>query len=349
MFGIFSDKGQALSEYSILLGLLALVAAAGLLLMSGGMSGVLNNFSETVSLGSSGGEGFGDESDEVAELPPHLRRAYLLIERMREYYREHGRWPRGWPPHNYRDIGLNPDKWGKPRRGLIYNPAGNRLGLTNAPGDKYQVYVTTPDGERLHVADGESIWYNFDDGQWYYGNIRDNVPVDISTLEIVKEKPQKPPKQDDPEQPGRPEKPDKPDGDKPDKPEKPDEDKPDRPDKPEKPDEDKPDRPDKPEKPDEDKPDRPDRPEKPDEDKPDEQTSPTGPISPKNRMKTSPTGPTSPKSRMKTSPTGPISPKNRMRTSQTSRGAIGGLPVLNGPPIGSAPHGYDGPPGPASL
>jgi len=170
-----SSRGQSLSEYALLLAGIALALMAGLVALGGGVSDVFDTITAAFA-GDTQGTSLGSEPLEIAGN---------FIELMQQYYDEHGRWPRSWPPYSFSDLGLDPAEWQGAINGLEYNPAGDRFGLANAIGDEYQVYVTDLNGQVLHVYDGYNVWYNFADGQWYYHDIGDQIVVDITTLHIT--------------------------------------------------------------------------------------------------------------------------------------------------------------------
>ncbi|RME85774.1 MAG: hypothetical protein D6775_01960 [Caldilineae bacterium] len=167
-------RGATLTEYAVVLGVLGVIVIGALWILTSSIVNVSTTFSKAL-------PSAGQATDPVSQT---LKTADMLIKLIQEYYEEHGRWPRSWEPYNFSDLGLDPDEWTLPRNGVKFNPAGDRLGITNVIGDEYQVYIKTPGGEELHLYDGYNIWYNFADGRWYYHDIADNIVVDISTLRI---------------------------------------------------------------------------------------------------------------------------------------------------------------------
>ncbi len=190
------SDGQALGEYSIGIALVAIALIAALITLGGNISGLFTGLAAGLQSQSSG-----EAKTSLGSTPGEISKSFIDL--ILRYYNEHGRWPRSWEPYNYSDLGLDPDEWSQPIDGVKYVPAGDRFGITNVRGDEYQVYVKTKDGRRLHVYDGYGVWYDFDSRQWYYHSKRRNIPVDISTLKVVKKgrdiKPPKPIKVKPPE------------------------------------------------------------------------------------------------------------------------------------------------------
>lgn len=170
-----TSKGASTSEYALILALVAMMALGGLWVLGQGTSGVFGQLGQSLPAEEESG-------DRMATI---LQTSQDLIDRMQDFYEKHGRWPRSWAPYNFSDLGLDPDEWREPRDGVLFNPAGNRLGLGNALGDQYQLYVTNTYGEEMHIYDGYSVWYSFVDRNWYYHDIGDSIPVDINTLRVI--------------------------------------------------------------------------------------------------------------------------------------------------------------------
>ncbi|NOZ71668.1 MAG: hypothetical protein GXP38_07105 [Chloroflexi bacterium] len=172
-----TNQGASVSEYALILALITMLALGGLWALGQrtvGIVGLVEQSFPTVQ----------NDGDSITIV---LQTSQDFIDRMEAYHQKHGRWPRSWSPYNFSDIGLDPQEWAEPRDGVIFNPAGNRFGLANALGDEYQLYVTNIYGEDMHIYDGYNIWYNFEDGQWYYHDIADNIPVDINSLRVIEE------------------------------------------------------------------------------------------------------------------------------------------------------------------
>ncbi len=173
------SDGQALGEYSIGIALVAVALIAALIAVGGNISGMFTSIASGLQ-----SQGSGEAKTSLGSTPEEISKGF--IELILKYRDEHGRWPRSWEPYNYSDLGLDPDEWAGPIDGVKYIPAGDRFGIANALGDDYQIYVKSKSGRKLHVYDGYAVWYDFDSGQWYYHSKKDNIPVDIKTLEVVK-------------------------------------------------------------------------------------------------------------------------------------------------------------------
>ena len=171
------ESGQALGEYTLVIAVIALAAIIALTSLGGNISSALGGLSNHFA-----GSAEAPRTT-LGSRPTEI--AGNFIDLMQQYYDEHGRWPRSWGNYRYADLGLDPQVWGQPIDGLVYNPSGKRFGIGNALGDNYQVYVTDSNGNERHLYDGYSVWYNFADHQWYYHDSGDNIPVDINTLRVV--------------------------------------------------------------------------------------------------------------------------------------------------------------------
>ncbi|GEM_PF-642384 len=108
-----------------------------------------------------------------------------FLARIMEYYNANGRWPSSGQTKRFTDIGLTASDWTGPVEGIVWNPNGSRLGLSNVKGDNIQVYVQTASGETLHLYDGWNIWCEASSGQCYYHNIADGNEVVLSSIYTV--------------------------------------------------------------------------------------------------------------------------------------------------------------------
>ncbi|MCD6290874.1 MAG: hypothetical protein J7M34_10265 [Anaerolineae bacterium] len=172
-----SRSGQSLTEYAVILALIGVTVLAAAQVLG-------NNTSSLLALAA---EQFGGASAKTSLGSEPLGIAQNFIQLIQAYHEQYGRWPRSWGSYRFADLGLDPGEWATPIDGIMYTPAGNRLGLVNARGDAYQMYVRTQDGQELHVYDGWGIWYNFADGKWYYHSVNSGIVVDVKSLRMVKE------------------------------------------------------------------------------------------------------------------------------------------------------------------
>ena len=109
-----------------------------------------------------------------------------MIELIEKFYKENDRYPRSWGDYAYTDIGLKRDEWDKAFNGIIYRPGGKRIGIK--PEEGYTFYVTDLNGKqrKLSWKYKWNLYYSIEDGQWYYHKIEPGNEIDISTLEVQK-------------------------------------------------------------------------------------------------------------------------------------------------------------------
>ena len=109
-----------------------------------------------------------------------------MIELIKKFYKEKGKYPRSWGDYAYTDIGLERDEWDKAFEGIIYRPEGKRIGIK--PEEEYTFYVTDLNGEerKLSWEYNWNLYYSMKDGQWYYHKITPDNKIDISTLKVQK-------------------------------------------------------------------------------------------------------------------------------------------------------------------
>jgi hypothetical protein len=161
----------------LILVLVAIVAIVALSALGNDTSGVLGAVTSALDLEvfmlTSLGNSFGEISEGMIEL-------------MRQFYEEHGYWPRSWGDYVYTDLGLDPDEWQQAHDGIIYRPAGDRLMIE--PADGYTFYVTDVEGNRRELSHrlNWNLVYDMQSGTWHYHS-QDGAQLDISTLEVIED------------------------------------------------------------------------------------------------------------------------------------------------------------------
>jgi len=173
-----SQKGQGLVEYALLILLVAVVIITVLILLSPNISNSLSKVNSSPAL-------VGSPTPEGTPAPNKFTILSDMEQRINNYYKLHGSWPRTWGDYAYTDIGLNPSDWSDPQDGIYWGPHGSNIGLANKAGDNIQIYVNDLTGKKLHVLDTWNIWCVADTGQCYYHTIAPGNEVDISTLVTV--------------------------------------------------------------------------------------------------------------------------------------------------------------------
>jgi len=109
-----------------------------------------------------------------------------LIERMRVYDQEKGRWP-GEGADAFSNLGLDAEIYAAPLQGLSWQIRNDRLELTNVPGDGIHIYVASLKGEEMLLYDGWSILCPALEQQCYYHSVASGNEVDLNSLRIVQE------------------------------------------------------------------------------------------------------------------------------------------------------------------
>ncbi len=164
------QPGQGLTEYAIILALVAIVTIAALSLLG---SGIGNTFLALPFIEKEGSNTILSITDD-------------FLSRIREFYDENGKWPRSWGDYAFTDIGLDPDDWDDPIEGLYWKPHGKDVGLANRPGDDVEVYVDDLDGNTLHLYNGWSIWCQTNN-KCYYHSVAPENEIDASTIVVIKD------------------------------------------------------------------------------------------------------------------------------------------------------------------
>jgi Flp pilus assembly pilin Flp len=178
--GHVNQNGQGLVEYSLIILLVAVVITAVILLLGPEIGVTFSKVNSSLTDGST--------LAPQATPPGSSRLAILadLNQRILDYYKLHGKWPRSWGDYAFTDIGLNPDDWAGPLDGIFWGPHGSDIGLANKAGDNLQVYVNDLNGNTLHLFDTWNIWCVPSSSKCYYHTIAPGNEVDISTLVVVK-------------------------------------------------------------------------------------------------------------------------------------------------------------------
>lgn len=171
------ERGQALLEYSLLLGLLLLGAVAAMAATGATLSDKFDQMHKAVAT--------------IVEAQPEpvmtnlQREVNKLLERIQRFYNERGRWPRSWGDYAFTDIGLTPADYASPIDGVYIGPSGDKVSIGLKPGDKrVKVYVTDLNGNVRQLYSGWKIWC-LPDGGCYYHTVAPGNEVDLSTLVVV--------------------------------------------------------------------------------------------------------------------------------------------------------------------
>jgi Flp pilus assembly pilin Flp len=168
-----ANSAQSVVEYAIIIVLVAVVVIGALILLGPSIA----NLFKTASSGVSGGQAAG-----LTSTPQQT--AADIQARLQAFYTKNGRWPRTWGDFRFTDIGLNPADYTGLVNGISWNPAGDKVGLANVPGDNVQLYVKDLQGNNMQVYDGWCIWC-LTSGACYYHTVAPGNEVDISTLQVI--------------------------------------------------------------------------------------------------------------------------------------------------------------------
>lgn len=162
-------RGQGLVEYALLLALIALLALGGLQLTGTSVADVFERVANAFGI---------DTRSPVDTLTGDF------LARIQGFYDENGRYPRSWGDYRFTDLGLDPADWDGLVEGILWNPNGDKIGLTNKIGDDIQIYVDDLDGNEMHLYDGYNIWCTLEN-RCYYHSVAPENEIDIGTLKIV--------------------------------------------------------------------------------------------------------------------------------------------------------------------
>lgn len=171
------ERGQALVEYSLLLGLLILGAVVGVAATGTVLSGAIDQVQTAVTT-------IADAQPEPA-MTNLQREVNKLLERIQRFYNERGRWPRGWGDYAYTDIGLSPTDYANPIDGVYIGPSGDKVSIGLKPGNKsVKVYVTDLNGNVRQLYSGWKIWC-LPGGSCYYHTVAPGNEIDLASLVVV--------------------------------------------------------------------------------------------------------------------------------------------------------------------
>lgn len=185
--------GQGLGEYILLVIMVGVVVIAAILILGPKIGNLLtrvdNSIAEetTPQLQATLTE-TPTPTPEPTATPTRTRTAVILSDleqRILDFHRLHGTWPRSWGAYAYTDIGLNQADWAVPIEGIYWGPHGSDIGLGNKKGDNIQIYVNDLNGNTLHLFDSWNIWCVPSSTTCYFHTIAPGNEVDISTLVIV--------------------------------------------------------------------------------------------------------------------------------------------------------------------
>jgi prepilin-type N-terminal cleavage/methylation domain-containing protein len=105
-----------------------------------------------------------------------------MIDAIKKFYQEKGKYPRSGAENGYTDIGLDPAEWENAINGIIYRPQGDRISIS--PGSGYTFFITSISGEQLTISETGKMIYSMETNQWYYTTIKKGNVVNISTLQV---------------------------------------------------------------------------------------------------------------------------------------------------------------------
>lgn len=171
------ESGQAMIEYSLILGLLIFGAVATMAATGSALFDKLDQ-AQTVLAAVS--------NVEPAPKMTNLEREVdNLLKRIQAFYDQRGRWPRSWGEYAYTDIGLSPADYADPIDGVYIGPSGDKVSIGLKPGDKsVKVYVKDLDGNIRQLYSGWKIWC-LAGGGCYYHTVAPGNEIDLSTLVVV--------------------------------------------------------------------------------------------------------------------------------------------------------------------
>jgi Flp pilus assembly pilin Flp len=170
-----NQSAQALTEYGLLLAVLAIIVTAILTTMGARTAEVFSQVAAVL-------------AGQTKLQPASAQQiANDFLNRINMYYQQHGSWPRSWGDYRFSDLGLNPQDWTNAVDGVFWNPNGDKLGLANRAGDDLQIYVQDLNGNTLHLYDGWNIWCTPGNHTCYYHTVAPGNEVNLDTLQVVKQ------------------------------------------------------------------------------------------------------------------------------------------------------------------
>lgn len=107
-----------------------------------------------------------------------------MINLIDQFYESNDRFPRSWGDYAFTDIGLDPLEWSVGYNGIIYTPSGNRLGIKPAEGFYFVVVDANGEERELSYKLQWSLWYDMQEGKWFYHVIDKANEIDINTLRV---------------------------------------------------------------------------------------------------------------------------------------------------------------------
>lgn len=170
-----STSGQATTEYTLILGGVAVLLIVAFIALRTNLIAALNLAASSTTIQSSPTTPLGSTFTEISNA---------MINRILDYYRKHNRWPRSWGDFAFTDLGLDPKYWQNGYNGIIYKPVGNRLAIT--PDKGYTFVVKDINGNEITLPSSRnwSFVYDMQTGAWHHHNV--NGPqLDISTLKVI--------------------------------------------------------------------------------------------------------------------------------------------------------------------
>jgi len=97
---------------------------------------------------------------------------------------DEGSYGRSWGDYQYTDVGLDPEDWENPILHILYRPSGVRLILNPEDGYAFTVYNSNGDEFYMPSTRNWNIFYNDENGFWYFHSENDENIIDITTLVV---------------------------------------------------------------------------------------------------------------------------------------------------------------------
>jgi Flp pilus assembly pilin Flp len=171
-------SGQTMSEYALILGGVAVLLIAALVLFGANISTSLSRTFQPMQVVSSSSP-LGSTFSEISNS---------MIRLITDYYRKNNGWPRSWGEFAFTDLGLKSEDWSKAYDGIIYKPVGNRVAITPASG--YTFVVNDVNGTKITLPSSNnwSLVYNMQTGTWHHKDFS-GTTLQISTLQVIPPQP----------------------------------------------------------------------------------------------------------------------------------------------------------------
>lgn len=172
------EQGQTLTEFALIIVLIAVVLVTSLSLFGGKIANAFQSVSSELAIAV--------DADGASQTPlgstfTEISQGFIKL--MQDYYAKYGRYP-GWN-QRYTALGLDPDDWNKPIDHIWWGVNSGRVSIS--PEDGYDFCVTDLSGKTRTLTPelNWNIWYDAPTSKWYYHDVDPLNEIIISTLKVT--------------------------------------------------------------------------------------------------------------------------------------------------------------------